>query len=631
MNGRPTLNSAAGGATRRLGSGDVVVFALLVGTLFTLLSRYHYGLGNQVEYLPYVFRELDSSFAQNDFIVDAGREFGPRFFYAKLFGALGSVCPLPVVYLVLTCLVNSAVALVTYLFARDLFRGSDVAGLVACILVIAVESFSLGGAAFLCRPVLNAGDLARPLALLSLWAAIRQRPFVCAALAAVASLIHPLVGLEPGAIGLASAGLAVLLGLDREGGRSVRRMLVRLLWVGVAGAALVVFTVLVWVLPHETTLSTEEFMNILPRFRSPHHYLPSTWPADEHAAVLAFLAAFGISWRWWYRRSGTDRALAVRVLVPVVLVLVMCVGGYLFVEVWPSRVLATVQPFRMLFIVKWIGLVVVAGTVARLLTDAATFEQSFGAWLVLVGSGFVQPFVMLLAHVVELVRRWLTRRVSSLAVQCMLGLSLLIAARGLMHRSSLDESLMVLVLGVLAFWFLRSPARWFRVVVPVVLLAVLFSANRWQRIPLMSRYLDHRRPILTFSSATRVEDDVACFAREHTLQGTVFVAPPVAGRFRLMSRRALVVDFTAMPFQDWAMVEWRQRLRDCYGEVEKTGWGAATEMDAAYRRITDERLQFIAQIYGASYAVLYLDTETALPVIYEGRTFKLVEIEPPAE
>ena len=125
---------------------DIILFATLIGILTTVLGGYKYGLDNHVEQLPIVLRFLDNSYLPQDFFVNANTDFGPRFYYSKFLAVLGSFIPLPILYLFLTCFSNVLVAIVTYLAARDFFGKSNLTGILAASLVMALQGFHLGGA-----------------------------------------------------------------------------------------------------------------------------------------------------------------------------------------------------------------------------------------------------------------------------------------------------------------------------------------------------------------------------------------------------------------------------------------------------------------------------------------------------
>ncbi|HUW57361.1 MAG TPA: DUF6798 domain-containing protein [Planctomycetota bacterium] len=153
------------------------------------------------------------------------------------------------------------------------------------------------------------------------------------------------------------------------------------------------------------------------------------------------------------------------------------------------------------------------------------------------------------------------------------------------------------------------------------------AVNRTHRVPVAGVALDELSPAVFLSDIQGPGDDVAGYAQEKTPKTAVFLTPPNLDRFLFTARRAIVVGFKAFPFGDEAMLEWRRRIRDCYGEVRGAGFHAEKEMIANYRHITEQKMRFIARKYGAAYAVLYEETPTAFPVLHQNTPYKLVKIE----
>ena len=282
----------------RLTTGDIVLFSLLAGTAVTFIHGYYYGLNNHIEQLPQIFRVLDPSYITNDFEVNATAGYGPRAFYVYFMAWLGKVVPLPALFLVLTCLQNAAVAFVTALVARRL-SGSNFAALFAASLAMSVESIHLGEAGYLRLPALIPASLVTGLALWSIWEGIRDRPIASALIAMPAALIHPMLGLEAGIVGVGASFLSRLIGI---GGPRRWRPLLR----AVAGAAiLAAFGLSLWIGPQSKQLLTSrQLIDIYGWFRAPHHIIPSTFPLRDYLAAAAFLIAFATSWAWWYRRPS---------------------------------------------------------------------------------------------------------------------------------------------------------------------------------------------------------------------------------------------------------------------------------------------------------------------------------------
>jgi hypothetical protein len=106
----------------------------------------------------------------------------------------------------------------------------------------------------------------------------------------------------------------------------------------------------------------------------------------------------------------------------------------------------------------------------------------------------------------------------------------------------------------------------------------------------------------------------------------VFLAPPDLGIFRLAAERALVVDFKAFPFQAAAMLEWRRRLADSYGDTDAVGWKALDELREHYREVDANTLARSRERYGASYAIVPRTAPTAAPVVYENARYKVLAL-----
>lgn len=292
---------------------DEVLFIALLAVLATAVG-YRFGFGNQLEQLPLIQRLLDPTFLENDFYVTGASQFGPRYYYAHIIAALARIVPVPLVILGLTVSVNAALVAVTHLATRDVLGGNTLAGFIAATLTVSVTSFALGLVTDIRFVDFQPGSLAIPWALGAFWAGLRGRPVLAASLAAIASVPHPLYGVETGAIAIATAGVVLLGEWDHPRTRPHWRRAV--LGTGAGGVVLAVTTFVLWGLPVMAAdverLPTAEFIAILAEFRSPHHYLPSLFPWRQYAGFAAFAVAAALIWLQWTRvMSDRTRARAV--------------------------------------------------------------------------------------------------------------------------------------------------------------------------------------------------------------------------------------------------------------------------------------------------------------------------------
>jgi hypothetical protein len=168
-----------------------------------------------------------------------------------------------------------------------------------------------------------------------------------------------------------------------------------------------------------------------------------------------------------------------------------------------------------------------------------------------------------------------------------------------------------------------------RIALPIAVVALLVAAllaARQGHVPLVSSRLSEIAPVITLEERGGDELDMARAARDMTPAGTLLLTPPDFGRFRLASRRGIVADFKGMPFLERDIRPWRRRIEDLYGPTTGGGHAVMAEMRDNWRRVGDARLVELARRYGATHAVLYTDTSTALPQLYRNATYRLVAL-----
>lgn len=580
---------------------DIILFAIFVGSLATFINGYKYGLGNHIGQTPIVLRLLDSTYLAKDFFVNTNSGFGPIFYYSRLLAFLGAYCPLPIVYLLLTWLSNISVCFITCIVARNLFAGSNFTAMIAGALVMSVASIDLGGASMLFDSYLTPQMLAMPFALLALWAGIKQWPLVCATLSAFSGLIHPLVGVLSGMIGLSTIGVSILFKYDGKTGITFQDATKKILKLLLGMFILGLFTLFFWIIPHKENvpIDSAQFINIIAYFRAPHHYIPSTFARDDYLRTACFLFISALSWKWWYDDTSTDKALARRLLITIITVFILFIGGYIFVEIFPLRAWTTIQTFRTFFVVKWLGLIVLASMINRFIKKTTNPIKLYHA----------------------------PQRIINLGI----GITLLSAGGILIIKSNLKELYSQLLYILVLLWFLFFSKRKFGKLILILLICIAIlwvSINKNRRIPFSSFSFGRLIPSITLEDLNGPDIEIARYARDNIPENSVFIVPPWFGIFRIVARRAIVVDFKAVPLSaDLALAEWKERLSNCYGEVQGVGFAAGDEMDKQYKKITKDRLMFIAKKYGAAYAVLYKETPSEFPVIFENNVYKIVEIE----
>ena len=616
---------------------EQVIFCLVLATSALIIEGYNYALPgtDQIQQIPLIMRILDPSFLENDFFVNSSMAFGPRYFYIAALGFLAGLVPLPVLMLVLTWACYVFIALLTYRAARRIFSGDDLAAMLACVLVFGVEGLMIGENGHLLEPYLIPRMAARPLILWGFWLGLSGRPLACGPVIALAALIHPLESVGAGLLALGAQGLVLLGGVWR---RRKGPELVPLVKTGGAALGLVLFIYLVFLIRQDTSLDDASFIHYWAVFRHPHHYIPSTWPRSEFLAGGAFAAALGLSLYWGARDGRLEPALAWKTAWVAAASVGLCVGGYVFVELIPSRTWTMAQTYRFLFALKWLGLMVMAGSAARGFREDRPWPEKLPGPMLLAGSFRNQPFMILWGHLLEGVRRlrgrpfprpWLL-----LWWACGLaGAGLIMNLFGFRYR----EMFKVFLFSGMTLWFVLAPWARIRAALPLAggaALAAVAFLGVWPGVALKwdgqaSAHLGPPDEMARFQASPdqfAPPPELCRWVRENTPPQETFIVPPLFGKFRISARRAVVVDFKCIPYTDSAIKEWAKRLEDCYGPPQGNGFAAAIAMAESYKKIGDSRLMGLAAKYRAGYAVLFGRTQTALPVLFHQGKYKVVRV-----
>ncbi|GMV94609.1 MAG: hypothetical protein AMXMBFR82_43870 [Candidatus Hydrogenedentota bacterium] len=604
---------------------DVAVFSFVLATLQLLIFRYQFGTDVQVETLCQIYRKLNPDFLTKDFFVNASDDFGARTYYATIVAAMCRVIPIPYVFWFLSWISHALVVGATFTFARNLFRGSDTAGYVSGGMVLAVTGFSIAGYAVLQARTLVPAIVALPWALLAMTQALQGRAVASFAFTTIAAIIHP-VGLEVGFIALATVGVSSLWELRQDATGERRQAVRNLISASLCGLVLGALTYLFWIRPYEAILSPERFRDIYAQFRVPHHLVPTTFGLKSWALLGMFLVAvtsMGIS---CYLRNEFERLIAIRGAIAVVIVLLICIAGYVGVEIVPIRAIIAANVFRLLNLVKWIGLVVLGGTIVGLLKSSSAARSPWYGLTLWAANGPWQPAIILGVWLIRWGHERLAPHRLRWAGMVVLSIVLFILSR-VGHR---EEGGAVILYGLVATWFLVVPRPLVRRTLPlaacIAVVATLAMARHHPETRI-AQMLARYQPILSMEDN---QDEVFALGksiRERTDKDAVLLVPPDGPRFRLTANRAVVVDLKAFPFNDSAMQEWYDRVTFCYGPFSRPFKLSDNEVLNNYLAITDDKIADVGRAYGATHAVLYRATETRYPVLIETPRYQVVAIE----
>ncbi|MEN1678273.1 MAG: DUF6798 domain-containing protein [Planctomycetota bacterium] len=589
---------------------------LITLTLFATLPEYRYGFVNHIEQLPPILGLIDSNWLANDEFVQISKGFGPRYYYYHFMAMLGKAVPLPAVMLAALFAANFLGLWTANLWARLHLPGMPAGEVILPALMFPAFDDSVFVPASICWP-------------LFFWlitVAGTVNPAWCVSACIFSLMMHPLIGLF-------SCGFYLIFLLTKALSTQSHSAIYRWAPLVSVTAATSTATAVLYLLWQHKTIDSATFVQIVGHYRHPHHYIMSSLPV----ALL-------LHWAGWFAISVLamglilqKRRLAMPQLAPYGVMLVCCAAfytaGYVLVEVYPVRTVATIQPERLwnvLGMVKHLFLGVLA-------TQAVYCDTLKGARWVVAALFVINccwgPAGLLALSILAVVghrgllgrSRLLTFAVAAVASACGWVLSAAIND-GLYDRLSLIGA--PLVLAVLAVH--RRPTRQWLSAAPAV---GLIAALVWfynQPHGSISNTIDTQVPrvVLGDRDVRYGRLDFYTAVSEQTPPGCRLIVPPYDGQVRLFSQRAIVVDFKAFPFQDDAILEWYDRCLRLYGSQS-----SYSALVAHYNDLGDEALMEFGRKYSADYAVIDGDVATELPVIAESSGRKLVGLrgdEPPS-
>lgn len=574
--------------------GYLVAASVLVGSIYTALAWLPPGSGNQAEDLPKILRLLNPEFLANDqFVNSSDQGFSIRFYYAHIMAFLVDVFGLNLAMFT-TCLVlNVATVLVTACAGYKLFGNSLRAGLISAVLSTqtAIKIASS-------YEVLAVVTLANFLAMLFVYCAIylivfRNRFVSASIFLGVSSLIQPLSGIA--AFGFCILGfVAINLAVASNGCDEATPPLkgLRLLRITAVGTTLFACFAAAIVVPYIMTsgseISDRRFVELFAFFRIPHHSLPSEFLTIKTLVALAAASTL-IFIVFKTRTFVTDRRAVPFIGAFFAAFLVALLFNFLFVEVYPTRIFATLVPvMKLSSFLNWFTLVCLSGFLAHRVDrnrSSVIGWLSIGALSVTTAQGLeLAAVVLTLTIVIFIVDAAPRRLVSSMSVSSLLFTSVACLAAAVVVAT--------LALGPWHGLSEDSPGR----------------------------------------SNTGVDADLFGYVTTMTPTDAIFLVPHDFHQFRLSANRAIVAAFKTYPANDTGLDEWFQRMMDSYTCTQGRTQGISTfkqgfDFESSYSKIDDACLAMITRRYGASYAVLPLGVLTSHPVLFADESYKLVALD----
>ncbi|PKN98350.1 MAG: hypothetical protein CVU42_12520 [Chloroflexi bacterium HGW-Chloroflexi-4] len=600
----------------------LLLFCISAGLLATLWG-YNYSSGNAEEQLPFIYRALDPTYLSNDFFTNTFSLYGPRTFFSGFIAFFARFMPLTALLFLLTLIANVAIAFVSARVSNFLFPRSRFSAFLAAVGVLTLKTFWLGYSNIVYRIFLEPEHLALPFILLG-FLLILKRSYIPASISfGIASLFHALLGLELGWILFGVVLLELIIQKIRKESQTIK-----LLPLGIGLILMAAFSAtLLYPYTQQPSIPADEFIHLVAYVRHPHHYLPSYFEPWQWGQAAVYLLGFVFTFMLALKRSETLHQHKRLLILIGALLMLLCIGGYLFVEVWPSRLWTSAQMFRLPYLLKWFSIVLLTSWAGELIENPGDKETRFLG--ISAAVGLVTPLSLAFVPLALWTRKVILPKLK-VSEKLLQDTVILLVTLGLVvfykpeFRTWACFIILFAAVGVITFLKSKKVGLLLGTALPLTLSAifVLFSTSITP-----PTFLKYELPVFSLYKTSGEVAEVASFAKANTPTDATFYTPPRMGEFRYLAQRAIVVDFAAYPFQDLSMREWYRRIADCYGVSPLLGFDSLTQLNLTIYRISDEELKSLSERYGFDYAVVYDSTNTNFPIIFRTESLKLIQIQ----
>ena len=594
-------------------NSEMFYFSFLLSFVKIVFGGYAFGRNDLTAHLLPIFRRMDSSFLVNDFFTNHSLNFGPTYYFSIIMASLGKYISLDYLFLFSTFLSNIVICLVTILTFKYLFDSSTKLACLSALLIMTVDPFNSGGGGWLVDSYFKPASFVRIFSYLSLFFAIKKNVIASTIFICLGSLIHPTIALESGVVCYLLLFIYIIYDLKARNNLSILKLFKRsyslILW----GVLLIIFISIFWIVPfaNSSFLSNDNFLEIF-LFRTYSDVVPSSFYFKGYIYAFVFSLVLLVSLTW-YRINHQNTLVLVTNITVAMFVLLFCFFGFVFVEVFPSRLWASAMTFRMLYIYKWLGMMLIVYTLSKTVNKPGDSNPIRIVWSRLtyyLSKSFPSFFPL-----------WLLVALlcSSIIFVLMPSLLAFTAHPGLALFCSL----------ICFAWIFTFNNIYLKYILPFFLILIVVKDILDPILPLPNKIRKFYPEInISYDIYDDGAEGISDFTRKETDENAIFIVPPHFGGFRHSANRAILVDRKCILFDDKGLSDWWRRINDCYGTISRKN--SYLEMNQQiytnYKSITRDKILSLHKKYNASYAVLYAETETDFKVLYQDDNFKLISI-----
>jgi hypothetical protein len=599
-------------------------YALFLLAVLATFWGYSFGASDHLEHLPILYRILDPDYLLQDDFVNANTQgYNPRVLFFYVLSPFARILGVELLYLLGALACNFFIARASVLIVRKLWE-KERGALWTAALVLALPLSGWGEVAYLRANIFIPSTVATAVVLHGLYYMLSSAWWRMSIVLGLGAIAHPLVCPVSAAM-LWFLGFVALFQQHKWAWRQYLAFAgAALLWAVLVAAIILPYLLQNW---WAAKIDGQLFVEIYAHFRNPHHFLPEFFMNEQEtrlawqwAGVLTGLFCFhalGLK-SYQVRKYGLLFGL-------LAIVLLLLPFGAWGVSEYKSRFWAMLQVFRFLFIAKWLILALLGLFFAQIIAPIQSIILRT-AYILLFPLLCLVPNLLFWAVFAHVLAR-LTQQRNLVAIAYLSSFGLAIAA--IFYLPADADIFLPMGLFFIAFLCTLEGEKTAKIgLILATICIALFQVHWWGNVRQKSDTLLAQNCSRQYK-LSEIESDfdgVAAYLRQNTPANTLLLTPPSSSLLRLTARRALVVDFKTLPFDDLALVAWRDRLFDCYGQSDKLGFEAQRWIftpNYQYAPIADHVRT--ADRYSATHILLYAQSpHDTFKLLYQDKYYKLV-------
>jgi len=307
--------------------------------IFTLISvyihiNYRYSISDHNEQIPIIMRVIDGTYLINDWFVNQNINFSPRFFYSVVLGNLSKIFGIPLTYYLIYIVV---IFILTYSIYRlsILIFDIKIIPIVVVFLVFFLPRTSLGSN-WIIETILVPATIAKALFILAIYYNLSNKIKISYFILGLTTIIHPQLGI----LGLSLIVISNIFCEYKEREKIITEINSILIYYFPLG-----FIGLLPVILNASNTVDLEIFEIITYIRHPHHFCPFYFPLLDYLKFFVVFSFFLIALS--YNIKAKDRKNHKKILMIIFLILIYCLAGTIFVEIFPVLFIAKLQMFRL--------------------------------------------------------------------------------------------------------------------------------------------------------------------------------------------------------------------------------------------------------------------------------------------